>query len=152
MADPAQIDRTNTVPKSSANGDSRYRVRVRRGERIRLEPHPDSPDPNDGEAVRRWLESRPRPWAVDLFCGAGGLSLGLEDEGFSVVAATDSDAVFTETHAANIQSLTWTGDLSNPDGFINQLDEWESRALIWWPVDPPVNPSQAPVPLRSAIW
>ena len=140
MADPAQIDRTNTVPKSSANGGSRYRVRVRRGERIRLEPHPDSPDPNDGEAVRRWIESRPRPWAVDLFCGAGGLSLGLEDEGFSVVAAADSDAVSTETHAANIQSLTWTGDLSNPDGFINQLDEWGIESVDLVAGGPPCQP------------
>ena len=94
--------------------DSRYWVAVRRGPRISLNPHRKSPDPDDRECVRAWLESRPRPWAIDLFCGAGGLSLGLEEGGFSVVAAADSDPVATETHAANIQGLTWTGDLSNP--------------------------------------
>ena len=64
--------------------------------------------------MRSWLEGRPRPWAIDLFCGAGGLSLGLEQAGFSVIAAADSDPVSTETHAANIEALTWTGDLSDP--------------------------------------
>ena len=140
MVDPAQIDVTETVPMASAKNDSRYRVRRRRGVRIRLEPHPYSPNPNDREAVRRWLENRPRPWAVDLFCGAGGLSLGLEEEGFSVVAAADSDPVSTETHAANIQTLTWTGDLSNPGEFIHQLDEWGIESVDLVAGGPPCQP------------
>ena len=140
MVDPAQVGVTKTVPMASAESDSRYGVRFRRGPRIRLEPHPDSPDPNDKEAVRKWLKSRPRPWAVDLFCGAGGLSLGLEEEGFSVVAGADSDAVSTETHAANIQSLTWTGDLSKPDGFIDQLDEWGIESVDLVVGGPPCQP------------
>ena len=124
----------------STESDSRYRVRVRRGTRIKLEPHPDSPDPNDEEAVRKWLESRPRPWAVDLFCGAGGLSLGLEEEGFSVVAAADSDSVSTETHSANMQSLTWTGELTEPDGFIGQLEEWGIESVDLVAGGPPCQP------------
>ena len=140
MVDSAQIDVTKTVPMASAKSDSRYRVKARRGARIRLQPHPGSPDPNDGEAIREWLESRPRPWAVDLFCGAGGLSLGLEDEGFSVVAAADSDSVSTETHSANIQSLTWTGDLTDPDGFIGQLDKWGIESVDLVAGGPPCQP------------
>ncbi len=42
---------------------------------------------------RRWLRGVPRPWAVDLFSGAGGLSLGLQEAGLNVIAAADSDAV-----------------------------------------------------------
>ena len=72
-------------------------LKGRRGTRIELEPHPEAPDPSDGGAVREWLETLPRPWAVDLFCGAGGLSLGLEEGGFSVVTAADSDRMSTET-------------------------------------------------------
>jgi len=31
------------------------------------------------------------PTAVDLFCGAGGSSLGIERAGFDLVAAIDTD-------------------------------------------------------------
>ena len=117
-----------------------YRLSRQRGERIRLDPHPDSPDPNDQSSVRDWLVSRPRPWAVDLFCGAGGLSLGLQEEGFTVVAAADSDPVAAETHAWNIQSLTWTGDLSNPAGFIDRLDEWGIEDVDLLTGGPPCQP------------
>ncbi len=115
-------------------------LKGRRGTGIELEPHPDVPDPSDREAVRKWLESMPRPWAVDLFCGAGGLSLGLEEGGFSVVAAADSDRASIETHAANIQSLTWTGDLSKPAGFIGQLDEWGIESVDLVAGGPPCQP------------
>ena len=115
-------------------------LKGRRGERIELVPHPGAPDPSDGEAVREWLETLPRPWAVDLFCGAGGLSLGLEEGGFSVVAGADSDHLSTETHAANIQSLTWTGDLSNPADFIGQLDEWGIESVDLVAGGPPCQP------------
>ena len=115
-------------------------LKGRRGKRIELEPHPETPDPSDGGAVREWLETLPRPWAVDLFCGAGGLSFGLEEGGFSVVAAADSDRQSTETHAANIQSLTWTGDLSDPVEFIRQLDEWGIESVDLVAGGPPCQP------------
>ena len=92
------------------------------------------------ESVREWLASRPRPWAVDLFCGAGGLSLGLHEAGFTVVAAADSDPVAAETHAWNIQSLTWTGDLSSPAGFIDQLDDWGIEGVDLLAGGPPCQP------------
>ncbi len=123
-----------------ANSTSRYRISHRRGPRIHLNPHSNSPDPSDRDRVHAWLESRPRPWAIDLFCGAGGLSLGLEDGGFSVVAAADSDPVATETHAANIEGLTWTGDLSDPSAFIRQLDDWGIEDVDLLAGGPPCQP------------
>ena len=123
-----------------AKRSSRYRVAVRRGPRISLNPHRSSPDPNDKSCVRAWLESRPRPWAIDLFCGAGGLSLGLEEGGFSVVAAADSVPVATETHAANIQGLTWTGDLSNTSEFLRHLDNWGIESVDLLAGGPPCQP------------
>ena len=136
----SKMDEALGVPLDSAGGQSRYGVKVRRGTRIALDPHPSSPDPTDRDSVRAWLEGRPRPWAVDLFCGAGGLSLGLEDSGFSVIAAADSDRVTTETYAANIQGLTWTGDLSKPDGFISQLNEWGIGKVDLVAGGPPCQP------------
>lgn len=42
-----------------------------------------------------------RPVAVDLFAGAGGLSLGFEQAGFDVVAAVEYDPVHAATHTFN---------------------------------------------------
>lgn len=42
-----------------------------------------------------------RPLAIDLFAGAGGLSLGLEQAGFDVVGAVEIDPVHAATHEAN---------------------------------------------------
>jgi DNA (cytosine-5)-methyltransferase 1 len=46
------------------------------------------------------LEAR-RPVAVDLFAGAGGLSLGLEQAGFDVLAAVEYDPVHAAVHEFN---------------------------------------------------
>ena len=96
----------SATPPSAAQPEVQYRLPIHRGHRVVLQPHRKSPDPKDLAEVHSWLRSRRRPWAIDLFCGAGGLSLGLEEAGFSVVAAADSDPVATETHAANIEGLT----------------------------------------------
>ncbi|UFS67418.1 DNA cytosine methyltransferase [Paracoccus denitrificans] len=42
-----------------------------------------------------------RPVAVDLFAGAGGMSLGFEQAGFDVVAAVEIDPVHAATHEFN---------------------------------------------------
>lgn len=46
------------------------------------------------------LERR-RPLAIDLFSGAGGLSLGFEQAGFDVIAAVEYDPVHATTHLFN---------------------------------------------------
>ncbi|WP_420892102.1 DNA cytosine methyltransferase [Mycobacteroides chelonae] len=42
-----------------------------------------------------------RPIAVDLFAGAGGLTLGFEQAGFDIVAAAEYDPVHAATHLFN---------------------------------------------------
>ena len=42
-----------------------------------------------------------RPIAVDLYAGAGGLSLGLEQAGFDVLAAVEYDPIHAATHEYN---------------------------------------------------
>lgn len=47
------------------------------------------------------VESLVRPIGVDLFAGAGGLSLGFEQAGFDVVAAVEIDPVHCAVHEFN---------------------------------------------------
>jgi DNA (cytosine-5)-methyltransferase 1 len=42
-----------------------------------------------------------RSRAVDLFCGAGGMSLGFEEAGFDIVAAVEQDQIHARTHQQN---------------------------------------------------
>ena len=45
-----------------------------------------------------------RPKAIDLFCGAGGMSLGFEQAGFDVVLAVDVDGHHVAVHQRNFPS------------------------------------------------
>lgn len=44
---------------------------------------------------------QPAPTVVDLFCGAGGLTVGFEDSGFDIAVASDFWHPAAETHRAN---------------------------------------------------
>lgn len=124
-----------TQPPSPYHRDlapGRPAVAHHRGAPARPPRHPFSPDPSDIQAVRRWLASRARPTAIDLFSGAGGLSLGLDQAGFDVLVGADSDMWAMETHGANLPGLTWCGDLTDPADFLQTLDVWgvESVDLV----------------------
>ena len=45
------------------------------------------------------------PRAIDLFSGAGGITLGLRAAGFRVVLASDIDAACADTHRANLPDV-----------------------------------------------
>lgn len=77
---------------------------------------------------------------MDLFSGCGGLGLGLERAGFNVVAAADSDEAALETYAANLKSLTWGGDLSDPTAFVKHLAEVGIETVDLVAGGPPCQP------------
>ena len=96
-----------------------------KGKRPQLARNPESPNSNDTQAVHDRLAKVSHSWAPDLFSGALGLSLVLQQAGFAIIAAADTDPRAADTHAANIQSLTWCGDLTDPSGIVGELDRWE---------------------------
>ena len=90
-----------------------YGVRLVRGPVVTLPPHPESvSNVTDLEAV---AAKRTKPLAADLFCGAGGLSLGLAAAGFDVILGVDHDDFALETHRANHLGLSVNWDLSDDD-------------------------------------
>lgn len=71
------------------------------------------------------VESR-RPIAIDLFAGAGGLSLGLEQAGFDVAAAVEYDPVHAAIHEYNFpRTKTLCADITRlaPERLLAAADE-----------------------------
>lgn len=52
------------------------------------------------------MRKKGRPFGVDLFAGAGGMSLGFEQAGFDVAAAVEYDPVHGAVHEFNFPSCT----------------------------------------------
>lgn len=57
-------------------------------------------------SYNRHMDSKARPLGIDLFAGAGGMSLGFEQAGFDVVAAVEIDPIHAATHAFNFPDCT----------------------------------------------
>lgn len=45
--------------------------------------------------------------AIDLFCGCGGVTEGLKQAGFTVIAAVDNDPICCQTYRLIIQKLVF---------------------------------------------
>ena len=90
-----------------------YGVKLVRGPFVRLQPHPDAVD-GDARLLELCRKST-RPLAADLFCGAGGLSLGLKEAGFDVVLGVDHDIEALETHRAYHPGLSVNWDMGDPE-------------------------------------
>lgn len=89
-------------------------VRLVRGPFVRLAPHPDhcaTPDELARLCRRIRAEDPNAVLAADLFCGAGGLSLGLEQAGIKVVIGADHDAEALETHRHHLPGMAIDWDL-----------------------------------------
>jgi DNA (cytosine-5)-methyltransferase 1 len=96
-----------------------YGVRIAKSSALRLARHPDAPV---RQSWRSWAADLEGPIAVDLFSGAGGLSLGLEQAGYTTVLAVDHDEWALETHRANFPGAAIDLDLADP-GRVDDLIE-----------------------------
>src|SRR5260370_32177353 len=60
---------------------------------------------------------RRKPTAVDLFCGAGGLSEGLRQAGYDVIGAVEIDALACRTYRLNHHGVkVWEIDITKLTG------------------------------------
>ncbi|MFV0318263.1 MAG: DNA cytosine methyltransferase [Microthrixaceae bacterium] len=89
-----------------------YGVRTARSDVLELGRHPNAPV---GESWKSWVSEIEGPVAVDLFCGAGGLSLGMEAAGCTVALAVDTDERALETQRANFVGRALAFDMGDPD-------------------------------------
>jgi DNA (cytosine-5)-methyltransferase 1 len=102
-------------------------TRINRSSSLELERHPGAPR---RQPWRSWATecAKSGPIAVDLFCGAGGLSLGLERAGYTVVLSVDHDPAAVQTHLSNFPGSCLDLDLADPDrvhdliGLLNGLE------------------------------
>jgi len=70
---------------------------------------------------------------VDLFAGSGGLSLGFQNVGFTVVAAYDSWPLAIECYKANFKHPIFQLDLSNVSEAVEHISQWNASAIIGGP-------------------
>jgi len=91
-----------------------YKVKLQRSDALVLDRRRGA---CDEASFTEWCEKKSvagNRLAVDLFSGAGGLSLGLEDAGWTVAVAVDFDQRAIETHQANFPGLALKLDLGDP--------------------------------------
>lgn len=97
---------------SGAPTSRTYGVKLIRGPLVALASHPQACDSVDELLrLRRTLSG---PVAADLFCGAGGMSLGLQDAGYNVIVGVDNDEVALETYRGYLPGLALRRDLADP--------------------------------------
>ncbi|NYE38021.1 DNA (cytosine-5)-methyltransferase 1 [Nocardioides cavernae] len=92
--------------------------RIDRGQALRLARHPEHCETADEVVAfsRRIRRDRPGQLiAADLFSGAGGMSLGLEQAGMKVVFGADFDQDALRTHAHHFAGMSVGWDLGDPD-------------------------------------
>ncbi|ELY78114.1 DNA-cytosine methyltransferase [Natrinema pellirubrum DSM 15624] len=79
--------------------------------------------------------------AIDLFCGAGGISAGLKEAGFDILWAVDNDADAIKTHRHNFPDTKYgaiTGDMTelDPEVVLDDIEPGELDLIAGGPPCP----------------
>lgn len=117
-----------------------YAVKLERSQRLVLPRHAEAPADQDFEEWCAAEERSGQPLAVDLFSGAGGLGAGVEDAGWTVVAAVDHDAAALQTHRANFRGQALNVDMSDAIAVERLINKLESVNIDLIAGGPPCQP------------
>ena len=85
--------------------------------------------------VGRRVMAEPRPTVIDLFCGAGGFSLGFHAAGCRILAAVDADPMAAETYRTNFARLQPEDSPRVFSGDEGDLDRIDLEAILGWTPD-----------------
>jgi DNA (cytosine-5)-methyltransferase 1 len=119
---------------------STYGVKLRRSDDLRLDAHAEGCTLDTFEAWCSERTTRGERLAIDLFSGAGGLSLGMEQAGWTVAASVDSDPKALQTHRHNFAGLALPCDLGAPDKVQELIDLLKAVPIDLVAGGPPCQP------------
>lgn len=75
----------------------------------------------------------PKPRCVDLFCGCGGMSLGIEKAGFNVVAGFELWEPAMRVYADNFKHPVFKQDLSNVEKSVAKIAQFKPELIVGGP-------------------
>jgi DNA (cytosine-5)-methyltransferase 1 len=126
-----------------------FRLPFVRGTLVEPEPFRDR-DPCDLPGLERHARESTKPIAIDLFCGAGGLSLGLREAGFDVILGVDHASDAVATHRSYFGGVSHLADLSDEEEVGKIVRSLASVKVDLIAGGPPCQPfSRANVQTRS---
>jgi DNA (cytosine-5)-methyltransferase 1 len=117
-----------------------YGVKLQRSDDLQLLDHPDG---CTEDTFEEWCSRRlvgNHRLAVDLFSGAGGLSLGLEEAGWTVAASVDNDEKALQTHRHNFAGLAIARDLGDESQRQDLVDLLRKTKIDMVAGGPPCQP------------
>jgi DNA (cytosine-5)-methyltransferase 1 len=125
------------LPLQKSLEKENYKLKNVLGPRLRLPAHRESCAIGDLSRYHRQYSSH--PLAIDLFSGAGGLSLGLKRAGFKLLLAIDQNAHAVETHSAYFPGASIKADISTEEALDKLLEPLRGKRIDLLAGGPPAN-------------
>ena len=133
----------------TSRAPGKYRLDNLKGSKLVLPVHPEA---CGHESLAEYAkEYQDTPLAVDLFSGAGGLSLGLQRAGFRLALAVDKVQSAVETHQAYFPGASLNQDISQESTLDEILEPLRGRRIALLAGGPPCQPFSKAVRWKRSV-